>query len=402
MELAGIVGKANTGKSTLFSALTLIPVQIANYPFTTTKPNVGVTHLRINCVCKEFGVKDNPRNSVCIDGIRLVPIQIIDCPGIIRGAHSGRGLGLQFLDEIRQASVLIVVSDASGSTDADGNPVGIGMHDPVEDVKMVEEELAYWIADLLRKDWQKLCRVVENKQSTLVNEISSKLSGLGLTASHVEQALGSVGLESKLPSRFSDQDILQLSFELRRISKPFIVAANKVDVEGSEKGVERLRSMGYEVIPCSAEAERILRLASEKGLIRYTPGDPDFEILDDSKLTAQQKRVLEMIREKVLRKWGGTGVQKLINMAYMNFLGYMPVYPVEDPERLTDKDGNVLPDVYLMPKGSSVRDLAYKVHTELGKSFLYAIDARTKMRLGEKHPLKAGDVISIVSAAKRG
>lgn len=402
MELAGIVGKANTGKSTLFSALTLIPVQIANYPFTTVKPNIGITHLRINCVCKEFGVKDNPKNSICIDGTRLVPIQIMDCPGIIRGAHSGRGLGLQFLDEIRQANVLIVVSDASGSTDDDGNPVDVGMHDPVEDVKIVEEELAHWIAGLLKRDWQRICRVVENKQSTLVNELSSKLSGLGLTPKQIEIALENTGFTSKLPSKFSEEDILQLSSEIRKVSKPLLVAANKVDIEGSEKGVERLRSAGYEVIPCSAEAERILRLASEKGLIKYIPGDSDFEVIDSSKLNPQQKKALEIIRENVLKKWGSTGVQRLINVAYLEYLGYIPVYPVEDPERLTDKDGNVLPDVYLMPRGSNVRDLAYKIHTELGKGFLYAIDARTKMRLGEKHQLKHGDVISIVSAGKKG
>ncbi|PUA31385.1 MAG: redox-regulated ATPase YchF [Candidatus Terraquivivens tikiterensis] len=402
MEITGIVGKANTGKSTLFSAMTLVPVQVANYPFTTIKPNVGITHLRIDCVCREFGVKDNPKNSLCINGVRLVPIQVIDCPGIVRGAHAGRGLGLQFLDEIRQASALIVVCDAAGATDADGRPVEPGTHDPVEDVRMVEEELAFWIAGMIEKDWRRICRAVENKQSTLVDELSNKLSGLGIAPSHIEQSILSLGINPNAPSKLGKNELLRLAMELRALSKPILVAANKVDIEGSEKGVERLRSAGYNVIPCSAEAERILRMAAEKGLVRYTPGDPCFEIVDSSKLTPQQKKTLEMIEARVLERWGSTGVQQLINVAYLEILGYIPVYPVEDADKLCDKHGNVLPDVYLLPKGSTARDLAYKIHSELGKGFLYAIDVRTKLRLGEKHQLKSGDVISIISTTKRG
>ncbi|MEM2782138.1 MAG: GTPase, partial [Nitrososphaerota archaeon] len=237
MELAGIVGKPNTGKSTLFSAMTLVPVQIANYPFTTTKPNVGITHLRIECVCKEFGVKDNPKNSLCINGVRFIPIQVIDCPGIVKDAHIGKGLGLQFLDDIRQASALIVVCDAAGATDIDGRPVEPGTHDPVEDVKIVEEELSFWIAGIIEKDWSRICRVVENKQSTLVEELSNKLSGLGIMPSHIEQTLQSLGLNPYVPSKFNRQDIFKLASELRALSKPIIVAANKIDIEGAEKGV---------------------------------------------------------------------------------------------------------------------------------------------------------------------
>lgn len=401
MELAGIVGKPNVGKSTLFAAMTLAPVEIANYPFTTIKPNRGVSYLRISCVCRELGVKDNPRNSRCVDGIRFIPVEVIDCPGIIRGAHVGRGLGLQFLDEIRQASALIVVADASMSTDSDGNPVKPGVGNPLEDVRIVEEELDYWIYGLLSEDWKRICRVVESRVSKLVEELSKKLSGLRITGRILDETIDELGLDESRPSKWSESQLLSFVRRLREKSKPIIVAANKIDIPEAEEGVKMLREAGYTVVPVSAEAERILRMAAEKGLIRYLPGDSGFEMIDEGKLTANQKRALKLIEEKVLEKWGSTGVQEIVNKAYFEVLRYIPVYPVEDPEKLTDKDGNVLPDVYILPSGSTPRDLAYAVHTDLGKTFLYAIDARRKIRIGENYELKWGDVISIVAAARR-
>jgi ribosome-binding ATPase YchF (GTP1/OBG family) len=401
MELAGIVGKPNVGKSTLFAAMTLAPVEIANYPFTTIKPNRGVSYLRINCVCRELGVKDNPKNSRCVDGVRFIPVEVIDCPGIIRGAHMGRGLGLQFLDEIRQASALIVVADASRSTDPDGNPIKPGMGDPVEDVRIVEEELDYWIYGLLSEDWKRICRVVESRVSKLIDELSKKLSGLRITGKLIDEAMDELGLDESRPSKWSESQLLSFVRRLREKSKPIIVAANKIDIPEAEDGVKMLKNAGYTVVPVSAEAERILRMAAEKGLIRYLPGDSSFEIIDEEKLTANQRKALKLIEEKVLEKWGSTGVQEVVNKAYFEVLGYIPVYPVEDPEKLTDKDGNVLPDVYILPSGSTPRDLAYAIHTDLGRTFLYAIDAKRKVRIGENYELKWGDVVSIVATARR-
>ena len=83
-------------------------------------------------------------------------------------------------------------------------------------------------------------------------------------------------------------------------------------------------------------------------------------------------------------------------------LHMVAVYPVEDEFKFTDKKGNVLPDVRLLPDGSTAKDLAETVHADLAKGLLYAVDARTKQRIGANHRLKSGDVIKIVSATSRG
>ncbi|MCS7132943.1 MAG: redox-regulated ATPase YchF [Aigarchaeota archaeon] len=401
MELAGIVGKPNVGKSTMFAAMTLAPVEIASYPFTTIRPNRGITYLRINCVCRDLGVRDNPKNSRCVDGVRLIPIEIIDCPGIIRQAHEGRGLGLKFLDEIRQASALIIVVDAAGATDPDGNQIKPGTGNPVEDARLVEEEIDHWLCDLLIEDWKRIIRVVESKVGRLEEELAKKFSGLRINEALIQAVIQELDLNPTRPSRWSTEGLFKFIRRLRERSKPTIIAANKIDLPEAEDGIKQLEKAGYRVVPVSAEAERILRLAAEKRIIRYLPGDPDFEIIDDSKLTSNQKKALELIREKVLGRWKSTGVQEVINKAYFELLNYIPVYPVENPEKLTDHDGNVLPDVYILPNGSTPRDLAYAIHTDLGNTFLYAIDARRKIRLGEDYRLKWGDVISIVAAGKR-
>ncbi|MCJ7614622.1 redox-regulated ATPase YchF [Candidatus Bathyarchaeota archaeon] len=398
----GIVGKPNTGKSTFFSAATLIPVDIGNYPFTTIKPNRGIGYLRTPCVHTEFNVEDNPKNSLCLDGIRLVPVEMIDVAGLVPGAWEGRGLGNQFLDEIRRADALLHVVDASGSTDCEGKICKRGTHDPLEDVKFLENEITMWMHQILKKDWSKLARIADSGREDMVSLLESRLSGLAIKRYHIIESLRKTDLNMDKPTLWKDEDVLKFLNILRSISKPTLIAANKIDLPTAENNVERLKESGYNVVACSAEAELALRRAGEKGLIDYTPGDCKLIIKNPEKLTASQNRALEAIQEQILYKFGSTGIQEAINMAFLELLQMVAVYPVEDSEHLSDHKGRVLPDVYLVPYGTTARQLAYIIHTELGDSFIHAIDIRGKNRIGEDYVLKDRDVISIVSAKKRG
>ncbi len=400
-RLLGVIGKPNTGKSTFFSAATLAPAEIASYPFTTIKPNRGVGYVRTPCVHEEFQVEDNPSNSFCLDGIRLVPVEIIDVAGLVPGAWEGRGLGNQFLDEICRADALVHIVDASGGTDCEGRLCKPGEHDPLEDVQFLEREITMWMASILKKDWEKLARTAEAESKDLYSMLEERLSGLSIKRSHIFEAVRKSRLNVDKPTAWSEEDFLKFVNTLRRVSKPMLIVANKIDLPSAEANLERLRKLDYTIIPCCAEAELALRRAAEKQLIDYRPGDCNFKILQPERLSQNQIKALDIIREKVLLKNGSTGVQAAINMAYFKLLSMITVYPVEDLEHLADHKGRVLPDVYLVPYGTTARQFAYLIHTELGESFIYAVDARGRKRVGEDAVLRDRDVISIVSAKKR-
>jgi ribosome-binding ATPase YchF (GTP1/OBG family) len=400
-RLLGIVGKPNTGKSTFFCAATLAPAEIANYPFTTIKPNRGVGYVRTPCVHEEFNVKDNPLNSICLDGVRLIPVEFIDCAGLVPDAWQGRGLGNQFLDEIRKADALIHVVDASGGTDCEGRLCKSGEHDPLEDVKFLEHEITMWMASILKRDWPKIARTVESESKDLYSMLEERLSGLAIRRGHIFEAVRNANLNADKPTAWSEQDFLRFVDATRQIAKPMLIVANKIDIPVAEENLERLKKLNYVVIPCCSEAELALRRAAEKQLIDYIPGDCNFKINNPEKLTESQIKALETIKEKILVKLGSTGVQEAINMAYSKLLNMITVYPVEDLEHLTDHNGRVLPDAYLVPYGTTARQLAYIIHTELGEGFIYAVEARERKRVGEDYILKDRDVLSIVSAKKR-
>ncbi len=395
----GIVGKANVGKSTFFAAATLMDVKRGPYPFVTIEPNKGLAHVRFECVCKEFGVKDNPRNSQCIDGWRFVPVEIVDVAGLVPDAWQGRGLGNKFLDEIRRADVLIIVIDAAGSTDSEGRLVKPGTADPAEDLRLVIREFEMWMFQNVKRSWDKVKKQVEVAMKPLIDAVYDVVSGYAIKRKVVEQVLEELSLARKKPSSWSDADLMAFVRELRKRAKPFVVAANKADIPEAEDNIKRLKQEfpDIPIIPTSAEAELALRKAARAGLVKYLPGDKDFEVVDESRLTPQQKRALEYIRENVFRRWGGTGVQEVINTAVFKVLRMICVFPVEDENRLCDRNGNVLPDVIMLPEGSTARDLAYRIHSELGEKFVAAIDVRTRRRLGADTPLKHRDVVKIIA-----
>ncbi len=392
--MIALAGKPNCGKSTFFKAATLADVEIANYPFTTIKPNLGVSYVRAQCPCKELHLTC-PK---CINGERFIAVELLDVAGLVPEAHKGKGLGNAFLDDMRQAQAIINVIDASGGTDIEGNVVPIGTHDPLDDIKFLETEITMWMFGILHKNWVKLSRKASASGEKIDDVIAEQYAGLGINPVMAKQALLETGLMDKHIANWSEEDMIQLSDYLRIISKPLIIAANKADIAPPENiaKLKELEKQGYRVITCSAGIELALRNAATHGFIEYMPGDSDFTIKNPEKLSAPQKAALEKMRD-FIKTNGGSGIQKCLNGIVFDLLGYIVAYPVEDESKFTDKSGNVLPDAFLIKKGSTARDFAFKVHTQIGESFLFGVSARTKMRLSDKYELQNNDIIKIVS-----
>ena len=385
-----IAGKPNCGKSTFFAAATMAPAEIANYPFTTIDANNGVAYVRVECACKSLGIENCP---ACQDGVRFIPIGLIDVAGLVEGAHTGRGLGNKFLDNLREADAIIHILDASGSTDAEGNPVEKGSHNPKQDIGFIESEMKMWVYGLIEKNWNKIQRSSQQKNYSIEDAVAEQLAGLQITVTHVEEAVRITGINLKT---CNEEELINFCGVLVQHAKPFIVIGNKADFAPAEL-LDELKKEDIK-FTCAA-GELALKKAAESGLINYVAGDGDFTINAPEKLTAPQKAGLEAIRS-MMKQFGGTGVQQAINSAVFDLLDMIVVYPVEDENKYCDGKDRILPDAYLMKRGSTPHDLAYQVHTDIGKGFLYAVDAKTKMRIKESHELKNGDVIKIVSTKK--
>lgn len=393
--LIGIIGKPSCGKSTFFKASTLAEVEIANYPFTTIEPNRAFAFVKIKDVAREFNKIANPREGFVLKYYRFYPVEMMDVAGLVPGAHKGYGRGNKFLDDLRQADVFIHIIDVSGSVNEKGEPVEPLSYDPAKDVSFLEHELDMWYLRLVNKGWDKFVRQVKQEKQNLYKAIAKQLSGLGVTEEIAEEII------KEFPEdilAWGEEELVKLATLLRKKTKPMIIAANKIDVKGADKNFESLKKefKDYMIIPCSAESELALREAAKSNLIGYIPGENCFKILEKDKLSEKQLKALDFIQKNILDKYGCTGVQDVLNKAVFDLLNYIAVHP-GGVSKLEDSKGNVLPDCFLMKKGSTALDFAFRLHTDFGKKFICAKDVRTKRTVGKEHVLKHLDIIEVIA-----
>jgi ribosome-binding ATPase YchF (GTP1/OBG family) len=387
-----LAGKPNAGKSTFYKAATMADVDVGNYPFTTIDANRGVSHVRTECPC--LAREERCGDDNCRAGKRYVPVELIDVAGLVPGAHEGRGLGNQFLDELTNADVILNVVDASGGTDAEGEPVETGTHDPVEDVDFIEEEMDLWLASIVDRNWESIERQSRSPDFALDEALEDMLAGVGASELDVARTLRELEYPDD-PIAWTDADREALASEIRERTKPIVVVANKADI-APEGNVEALREAADVVVPATADGELALRNAAEAGIVDYDPGDEEFEITGE--VSDQQRQGLDRIRD-VMSEYGGTGVQTAMDTAVYDLLDHFTAYPVQNDTKWTDGQGNVLPDAHLLPRGSTPKDLAYAVHSDIGDGYTHAVDARAQRRISDATELAEGAVVKIISDA---
>jgi ribosome-binding ATPase len=427
--LVGLVGKPSVGKSTFFRAATLAEAEIASYPFTTIKPNHAIAYVKIKDLAPEFERVSNPREGYVKSGKnekgelvkgywRFVPFEMADVAGLVEGASEGKGLGNQFLDDLTNADAMIMVVDVSGETDAEGKPTED--YNPGNDIRMIEDELDKWYLGILKKVWKTLARNMEVQKTEFSVAIAKQFSGLKVTEedvkslmiklsndiSHPTSQLGNekkssgvndnfdnIKLDFKNPSKWRDKDLMKFSRALRRYTKPMIIAANKIDRPNGKVNFEKIKKeFSYPTVSCFSEGELALKEADKAGLIDYVSGDSNFKIV--GKLSDKQKQALESVRE-LIKENGSTGVQEVLNRIVLDVLKYICIFPAG--AKMEDSKGNVLPDCYLMPPGSTALDFAFRLHTDIGKGFVKAIDIRTKKAVGKDYKLKHRDGLEILT-----
>ncbi|MHA1804792.1 MAG: YchF-related putative GTPase [Promethearchaeota archaeon] len=401
MQIFGIIGKPSSGKSTFLNAACLTDAKVSELPFTTIDPNKGVAYAKVKCVCQELNVKDNPQNSFCRNGYRFIPINLLDVAGLVPDAHKGKGLGNKFLNDIARADVLLHVVDLSGMLDKSGNLISTGYNDPYEDIIFIEEEINLWFKEIIeREDWNKFTKKYLREKKKFIEGLQERLSGIKVSKEELVSALKKTNLYEKNPSEWNEEDIFEFSKNLREISKPILIIGNKIDKKQSMENLHALKKKYQKpIIPCCALAEYHLRKYDEKGIIEYIPGSNDFIIKKPNDLSTNEKEILNKIKENILKVFNGTGVQEAINHAVFSMSNLICVYPVYDINNFTDKNDNVLPDVFLVKKSMRLRDFVGKyIHSDLAEHFMFGIDGRTKKKLGENYKLQHNDIIKIIAS----
>jgi hypothetical protein len=261
---------------------------------------------------------------------------------------------------------------------------------------MLENELDLWYIGILNKVWKTFARTTEMQKTNFAVAVAKQFSGLKVSEDDVKKIVLKLKYNPEKPTSWTNEQLKTFSHELRHLTKPMIIAANKADRPSSEENIEKLREAypNLLIIPCSADSELALREASKSGMIDYIPGDNHFKIKKE--LNEKQTQALEKIKENVMEKYSGTGIQKVLNTAVFDLLKYIAVFPASS-NKLADSKGNILPDCFLVPDGTTALDFAYKLHTDLGNQFIRAIDARTKQVVGKEHKLKHRDGLEIIT-----
>ena len=417
--MLAFVGKPSAGKSSFLNSVTNSKAKVGAYPFTTIDPNHGTAVFPTPCPCGDEGWEGGlctPRSGVCTHGThpphtRYIPIPVLDVAGLVPGAAEGEGLGNKFLDDLRQAKILVHVVDVSGTTDERGKEAR--GYDPQADVAWLIDELVSWVAGNLEAKWGNTAKRHARTRGRIVDTLQAQLSGYGTKPALTARLVAALGFHDSVDlAAMEPEDIRNIAATFVDLRFPIIYALNKIDHPDADLNILNVvQACGEDrAVLCSAKAEIALKKWAAKGYITYTPGSDTVE--KSPSFPEKYAASLESIEDLVLYRHGGTGVHDVIQMA-VSQLGLFPVYPIasfssaraiDAPSTSTASSssssstpGGCFPDVVMVAPGTTARSLAIKhIHALFGPEDppeLIAIEKSNGMVLGGGHVLTPEDRI---------
>lgn len=397
--------------------------KVGNYPFTTIEPNTGVTYYRAPCPCVAHDKKAEccPKYGRCEDGVRFIPVRLLDVAGLVPGASEGKGLGNKFLNDLREADVLLHILDASGTTNEKGEAT-VG-YDPINDAEWLHGEVHAWIYNNLWGRWGSVARKHTATKSSVANTLQLQLSGYGANGSTVNRTLDEMGVRDPVDlSDWGEDQVHSLVDAFLKVRFPTLLLLNKADQGGeTDRNIARIVER-YDASRCfvsSAAAECFLKICKQKGQIRYTVGDRNFETLYDIQddldfrkmrgedvseletaigslvaLDGKTKKRLEKIRDMVMFRYGGTGVWGAVQAA-VETQKPVVVYPVRSLTNFsTEAEGRgVFGSAMILRAGSTVRTAVGHTCHGMLELFQYGElleEGDTRRRVGEDFVLPGG------------